>query len=188
MNDFGALFAQLFSLTQAIKDDSIRAFTLAMIERAPSAVWERPASTRHHLLDEREKFGNLLHSVRVASLCRVIADAVEVFADSDNSNIGADVLLSAAILHDMCRHGLFGLSESSRPDHPRLVRILADQCDLSCGHMDEIMEAVESHMGRWSTNPVVFEISASLALHLADCIVARWAEVIPGDSKESTVD
>lgn len=180
MNDYHKLWNDLSQLVDQIKNESIKRFTIDMVHSA-SDVWQRPASHSHHLLDERETHGNLLHTVRVASLCKLICEAVEVQSDTGYDN--EDILLSAAILHDMCRYGLFGSSETSRPDHPKLVRLFAEEKGLSCDHFDEVMEAVESHMGQWSENPVILVIDPSTALHLADCIVARWAEVMPSGSE-----
>lgn len=176
MNDPKVLFLVLLEMVGHIENYSIREFTKSMISKVPAIVWERAASTRHHLLDERDDYGNLLHTVRVVSLCRAISDAVEVVSDAGGP--GKDILLSAAILHDTCRHGLFGISESSRLDHPDLVLIHADQYGLTCDCFDDIMGAIKAHMGRWSQRPVAFEIDADLALHLADYITAHWSEVM----------
>lgn len=185
MNSPVKLTRDLDKIADMIRNDSVRHFTKEMVFKS-YANMKLPASTRHHLLDEREEFGNLLHSVRVASLCVMISDAAEI--DTGYSNPGGrDVLLSAAILHDVCRHGLFGMAESSRPDHPRLVRVFADQWRLSCDYFDEIMRTIETHMGRWSQQPVAFSIDAGLALHLADLIIARWAEVMPPGGREDEV-
>lgn len=182
MNDCVKLRRDLDDIIGTIENESIRVFTREMI-RLSDLNMKLPASTDHHLPDERKKFGNTLHSVRVASLCVLIADAVSIYEDYDNS---VDVLKSASTLHDACRHGLFGLSRKSRPDHPYLVREFAKEFDLTCDNFDDIMEVIEAHMGRWGEKPVAFDISAALALHLADCIVARWAEVMPSGSKEGS--
>lgn len=192
MNDHYKLSADLDTLIMEIEDVSVRNFTTGMVNSV-SLTWQTPASRKHHLRDEREAFGNLLHSVRVASLCKLISSAV--FVDLGSDSLAAqvrgcvdDILLSAAILHDMCRHGLFSQSDASMPDHPKLVRRHAVMCGLTCEHFNDIMSVIESHMGKWSDPPVTLSIDAHTALHLADCIVARWAEVMPSGSKESTID
>lgn len=183
-NDPVKLSEDLGRIVDSISNHSIRTFTREMLLKSFLNM-KLPASQNHHLPDEREEYGNMLHTVRVASLCELIADAVSIeVGDVDD----VDILKSAAILHDACRYGLFGLSGKTRPDHPRLVRVFAENYDLTCDNFSDIMDVIETHMGRWGQKPAAFEISAALALHLADCIVARWAEVIPGGSKEATID
>lgn len=176
MADPKDLFSTLSETVNLIENDSIREFTKAMIDKAPAIVWERAASTRYHLLDERGDYGNLLHTIRVVSLCKVIMDAVEVAPG--NTSLGRDVLLSAALLHDICRHGLFGLDVSTRTDHPDLVLMHARQYGLTCDCFDDIMSTIGVHMGKWSPRPVSFTIDADLALHLADYIATHWTEVM----------
>jgi len=183
MNDPKVLFSQLNRLVQSIQDESIKSFTLSMIEKASPMAWTRPASLRHHLQDEREEYGNLLHSVRVASICRLLSEAFTITCEY-SKNKGIDILLSAAILHDTCRHGLFGMSEKSRKDHPNLVRVFADQWELTCEYFDDIMSVIENHMGRWSELPLVLELDSRAALYIADLIVARWAEIMPNATEE----
>lgn len=195
MNNQDKLMHDSDALIAEIRNESIRSFTSAMVHSV-SMAWQRPASTRHHLLDEREPFGNLLHSVRVASLCKMIAEAVNVTFEVNGqgyhlepSSLSNDILLSASRIHDLCRHGLFGTADVSVPNHPQLVREHANTHKLTCEYFDLIMTVVECHMGKWSQpTPVNLSIDACTALHLADSIVARWAEVMPSGSKENTND
>jgi len=193
MNDGGKLTRVMDNLLLQIDNASIREFTCEMICRLPSS-WERPASRRHHLLDEREEYGNLLHTIRVASLCRMITSMVDVRFEFDyprlflSPEIKADILLSASILHDMCRHGLDGESAESAEsvdNHPQLVREFANKHNLSCDCFDTIMLVIESHMGKWTVpEPIHLSIDICTALHLADSIIARWAEIIPDGQGE----
>lgn len=193
MNDFGKLAEDMDKLISCISSKSIRDFTKEMVHSA-SLAWQRPASLHHHLQDERGAFGNLLHGVRVASLCKIVAESVDVvfglrdYAYHLEPNAG-DVLLSASILHDIDRYGLFGMADVSVPNHPQLVREHASAHNLTCEHFELIMAVVEGHMGKWSQpTPVSLSIDACTALHLADLIVARWAEVMPSGGREDTID
>ena len=193
MNDHHKLTKDMNGLIACIDNVSIRYFTSEMAYSV-TFPWQRPASRHHHLQDERESFGNLLHSVRVASICRFISYAVKVNLGCGDAaaivgGYSDDVLLSASLLHDMNRHGLFCQSDTTQPDHPKLVRQHAIIHGLTCEHFNDIMSVIESHMGKWSDPPVQLSIDAHTALHLADCIVARWAEVMPSGSKEdNTID
>ena len=181
MNDPIKLKQDLYDLIEEINDKPIRDFTRRMVDSV-TCTWECPSSSAHHLPDEREDYGNLLHTIRVASICKLMSEAVMI--NIHNCMNSDDILLSAAIIHDICKHGLYGLEEKPSPDHPMLVRELAESKGLTCYRFNEIMEVVESHMGKWSENSIYLVIDASTALHLADCIVARWADIMPSGNKE----
>ena len=180
-NDYTKLMIDLNGLLLSIENTSIQAFTIRMVKGA-STIWLAPASRSHHLPDERIDCGNLLHTVRVASMCKFIADTVTL--EEPSPGPWRDILLSAAILHDTRRRGLFSLASHTVDDHPKLVREYANIHHLTCSYFEEIMTTIEDHMGKWSVPPVILKIDAHTALHLADCIVAGWAEIMPSGSKE----
>lgn len=168
------MIPELNDLIELIKDEQIREFTHSIVYGAPTEAWFAPASKRHHLMDERGDWGNALHSARVAKLCLMFVDVFSM------AQIQADIILSSAIIHDACRHGISAKSIESVPEHPALVRQLANELGATCGWEDEIFEAVEKHMGKWSQNPVYFtdEPDLPMLLHLADVVIARFAEVV----------
>lgn len=171
--DEGRLIAELGARVKLIGNPSVRIFVQRMLSRTPNAFYTLPASYRHHLYDERRKHGNLLHTLRVVDIVLLIADAC-------NASQGArDILTAGAILHDVCRRGIFGETRQSRKDHPQLVRKLAEYNGLTCDYYNEIMGIVENHMGRWGEPPHYTHIGLDEALHLADCIEAHLLEVGP---------
>lgn len=163
---------ELYHQVHLIFSPSIRDFVLNMLSYAPPGFFERPASTCHHLLDERGEGGNILHTVRVVKIVLVLVDI---------STIGGpekDVLVASAILHDLCRHGLDGESEHSCPNHPLLVRRVAEEHSLTCDRYDLVMRIIENHMGRWGSPQFIPHVSLDGVLHFADCIEDRLLEVI----------
>lgn len=162
----------LFMLVDNIQEATILRFVTDVLEVAPKSFWKRGASRRHHLEDERGELGNLLHTIRVVKLTNIICDIINC------SKISRDITLAAAVLHDMCRYGLDGKASSSVPEHPYLVRQLADKHNVMCPHKDQILAVIESHMGRWGEPPMHFDLSNKVILHLADCMVARALEVL----------
>jgi len=157
---------------QSISSEEIRLFTAALLDRVSVVVWKRRASRVHHPVDERGPWGNLLHTLRVVRLVKLISDCCD-FGPSIN-----DVLISAALLHDICRFGLDDSAASTVPEHPFLVRKLAESIQLpECKYSDLIFSFVESHMGKWGEPPMHSLISPYTALHLADAISAHAEEV-----------
>ena len=175
----------LISRANMIKDDEIRLLTLKVLYATPIATWQKPASRRHHLPDERMEWGSRLHTCRVFDCFKFIAD---VFQYSD---ITTDIGMSAALLHDCRKYGNKAKSSYTLPDHPELAVEAIQNAGIDCRFTDEIAYAVNSHMGRWTTDkygkPRAVHFNDELdgpearMLHLADCIVARFAEVM-GDS------
>lgn len=174
------MIPELIGPINQIKDKSIREFTDAIVHGAPAESWFAPASREHHLPDERKDWGNALHSLRVAKLCFMLADVFSL------DSIQTDIILSGAIIHDSCRHGISAKSTASVPEHPMLVRQLARELGAHCDYEEEIFECVEGHMGKWSPNPVYFtdEPDLPMLLHIADAVVARFAEIIGGKEGE----
>lgn len=164
------LVVELYSQVELISNASIREFVQDMISLGRSSFFTQPASQDHHLLDERGESGNLLHTLRVAKIVLVLADACSMTRDSK------DVLVASAILHDLCRYSLKG--EYSGKGHPALVRKMAVEHDLSCEYQELIMNTIENHMGKWGSPPFTPDLGMAEALHLADCVEAHLPEVI----------
>lgn len=166
------LTEELYTLVGEIEDPEIRSFVVKMLVAAPLSFWERRASENHHLEDERGPHGNLLHTVRVTKLVKVICDVLSV------QTFVCDLHLSRAILHDLCRYGLDSKSDHTVPNHPWLVRELASKCGATCFWIDVILTPIEHHMGKWGNPPFQISISNDAVLHLADSIEARIPEFI----------
>jgi len=162
----------LYRQVHLIYNSSIRDFVLNMLSYAPPGFYERPASTRHHPLDERGKGGNLLHTIRVVKMVLVLVDISTIKGDEK------DVLVASAVLHDLCRYGLNDEFDSSCKDHPQLVRRVAENHSLTCDCYDLIMRIIENHMGRWGSLQFIPHVSLDGVLHFADCIEARLPEVM----------
>lgn len=162
----------LYRQAHLIFDPSIRDFVLDMLSYAPPGFFEQPASTEHHPLDERGESGNMLHTIRVVNMVLLLIDISTI------RGIERDALLASAILHDLCRHGLEDEYERSCPDHPFLVRKVAEGHSLTCDCYDLIMRIIENHMGRWGSPLFIPHISLDGVLHIADCIEARLPEVM----------
>jgi hypothetical protein len=158
-----------------ITDSEIHDLTLTVAKAAPEDSWRLPTSRDHHKIDERGEWGNLLHTLRVARICDVFADILNL--DSLESNL----LKSAAILHDSCKHGVNAEAAFIYKEHPYLVRSLFTKAGIDCRQPTPsyILNCIEQHMGRWGATPfdwadrIECKVNLSFLLHSADCIEAR---------------
>ena len=171
MNENKTLSTKLAMTAGTISTPSIRDFTIEMMKVAPPSYRTARASRHRHPPDEREPGGNVLHTTRVVRLVLMMADACRM------NRTTRDVLMSAAILHDICRYGLEDESEFSVKGHPGLVRELAKKNSISCRCSERIFSIVEKHMGRWGPYPYTANMVEDDILHIADMISARAEEV-----------
>lgn len=163
---------ELYRQVHLILNPSIRDFVLDMLSYAPPGFFERPASTQHHLPDERGEGGDLLHTIRVIKVTLILADISTIKGDDK------DVLVAGAAIHDLCRRGLNSEFDYSHESHPHLVRRLAENHSLTCDHFHLIMRIVGNHMGQWGSPQFIPHMSMDAVLHVADCIEAHLPEVL----------
>ena len=169
---------ELDKRVELISDPDIKTFTLKAIHGIPENIWKQPSSWNHHLPDEREEWGNALHSLRVTDVCLMLADSLLIVG------ISRDYLLSAALLHDIGKRGLKGDTVKVQTrSHPFIVESMLTELNIRVENSNLIFEVIRDHMGRWTygTAPDFLKtrlVNNSMVLHLADCIVARWAEIV----------
>ena len=168
-----SLKKELFRHIAFIEDPDINAFTFKMLQVAPESFWLRPSSKNHHPLDERKPYGNLRHTIRVVHTVGVLCDVMGQFY----FQITKDMMMSAAVLHDIGRHGMDGDADKSVLDHPKIPRRLAELHGISCTKSSMIFLMIEKHMGRWGEHGYTPTIEPWVALHVADAICAHMQEI-----------
>ena len=168
-----SLKKELFRRIALIEDPGINAFTIRMLQVAPESFWLRPSSLNHHPLDERRPYGNLKHTIRVVRTVGVLCDVMGIYY----AQMTKDMMMSAAVLHDIGRHGMDGDADKSVPDHPKIPRQLAEKHGISCGQSSMIFMVIEKHMGRWGEHGYTPLIAPWIALHVADAICAHMQEI-----------
>ncbi len=162
----------LYVLVDCIDGEGIREFTLKMLSAAPDSFWDGPSSMRHRPLDERRKHGNLRHTIRVVRTVSTLCDVMGSFYPQ----ITKDMMMSAAVIHDLCRYGLKGGAGKSLPNHPKLPRMLAERYGITCIQAVTIFDIAEKHMGKWGESSYTPLIEPWVALHIADAFCARALE------------
>lgn len=165
-----------------IKTQSIKDLTLDVFNSSPINSWKMNSSRDHHMVDERGEWGNLIHTLRVVKICDTLADVLNLPQESK------DILKSAAILHDSCKHGLNAEYQFITYDHPYLVKQLIEKSKVECPFKYQIIDIISRHMGRWDKRNTPTKtvcdwidgnhITLAFLLHSADCIEARLPSVI----------
>jgi len=185
-----------------IESTSLSMFTKYVLLRAPEYWWEVESSRRHHFPDERKKHGRVLHAKRALRVSMALCE-VESIIDIDR-----DIVLSAALLHDICVWGEEDKPRSDKalPEHPALAANMIRMLYIEYGNeisyrlslmifytftgmrvknfmpssvtVERLALAIESHMGKWGNKEPIGKIAN--IVHIADLIASReYIKVIP---------
>jgi len=163
---------ELYKVVKSISSDSIKLWTEAMLGVAPAAFWDKAASStgKYHKVDENGAGGQVVHTLRV---CAVVTHLVNM---EKLSVIDRDVLLSAAILHDICKYGVDGKTEHTLLEHPQLVvGLWESKKELLpfCFYDAHIISVISQHSGRWTSEPILNPTALGKLLHIADFVASR---------------
>ena len=138
-----------------MKNNDIKNFLFELLRMAPGYFYSAPSSStgKHHPAYEFTKGGIILHTKAVVYFLMQMLE-LEEYDEFDERQ--RDLLIAAAILHDVKKHGLNPHSEYTNFEHPRLAAefILTYK---DCGVIPEkeivfIADVVKTHMGQWNTN------------------------------------
>lgn len=158
----------------------IKQLTKSIIDKIPLKAWSNPSSKYHHLPDECEEWGNLLHTLRVCDICDIFCDLL-CYNQSQK-----DKLKCSAILHDCCKFGEKAELSYITDDHPNLAADLIIASDIELFDKYDIYANVVFHMGKWDKIAPVNWINMifidntidPFILHSADCIEANLPKVL----------
>lgn len=149
-----------------IKDASLRKWATDVIDKLPEKAWQREASLKYHHPDEREPGGNKLHEIRTATLTDILTGLYNL------TPMDRDLVYTASLLHDACRHGLNCTEPWTVKNHANLVRTFIEQnCEESIW-TDPICSLIETHMSRWGEPPYQPTIPLRDIVVLADYIAS----------------
>lgn len=171
MTDSEALATRLAMIAGTISTPCIRDFTIHMMSVAPASFRTAKASRNNHPPDEREPGGNILHTIRVTKLVKLMADSCSL------DRITTDTIIAAAIIHDICRYGLDDEHEATLKEHALLPRELAKRHSITCEYDEDIFRIAEGHMGKWGPHPYTPQVFPGAIIHLADMVSAHANEV-----------
>ena len=165
--------SKLYNIAGSIKNINISQWVLAMLDITPQAFWEKATSStgKYHRADENQPGGQIIHTMRV---CLVAEHLVRM---DELTEIERDILLAAAILHDICKYGVDGKTEHTLSEHPQLVNKLRESNMLflpPCEFDTQIINTIEQHSGRWTIAPFPTKTKLGRLLHIADFIASRY--------------
>lgn len=175
-----------------ISDETIKSFIRSLLLKS-EYFWDIPSSFsgKYHPYDEHGIGGNVLHTKRVTRIVAILADSYNLSPEE------RDIVLAAAIIHDICKGKKDNGAEHPcyDPMHPYTVGKFVEKCrskdkqnnsdsDSSTLYLSEeivqsILRLVRCHLGPWSPIPETFPITyLDFIVHLADNIASKMHTVI----------
>ena len=161
------LFDQALSL---IKDKEIKDFCEQLLCNADDYFFHEAASStgKYHPTYSLGEGGLARHSIAVA----VIVNNILETKCYDFDDIHKDLLICAAIVHDIKKYGNGG--RYTVKDHPEIAAEYVMECNE--GNIDEqdakfIADAIKTHMGQWGVDKP--STDAQKVLHIADYLASR---------------
>ena len=139
-----------------IKNPDIKNFTIRALESLPDYFYEVPASSsgKYHPQYALGKGGLVRHTKAAVRIALELFRCETVTGHySDNTK---DIIISALLLHDGCKHGLNG-SKYTITEHPIVVvEMIRNNNDLNNlldkEIFDKIMNGILTHMGQWTSD------------------------------------
>ena len=163
---------------ERIYDSSVREFTRLCIVNAPDYIFEdcpSSSSGKYHPLDELSWDGTIIHTKKVFTLAYELVKGL----GCENNR---DLVLSACIIHDLCKRGWKTYGPHTVKDHPaigaQLVREVQDATQLLDDEQLEIIaNCVGYHYGPWSEPPWVKPMEEytreELTVYISDFVVSK---------------
>lgn len=176
-----------------IQDQAIRFFVRSVLLKANS-FWVAPSSIagKYHPPDEHEPGGNVLHTKRVVRIVEMICQA------QDRSAFETDILVAAALIHDVTKAVQWEDKMSYDPMHPYTVDKFVEECLLEDSHhadnanrsttlyldeetLGQILRLVRCHLGLWSPVPETYPVTGlDWTIHLADYLASKLHLIVDG--------
>lgn len=155
----------------AIHNDVIRELTERTLKCAPSYFWTCPASGtgKYHKLDECVVSGTVLHTRRAVQV------AIDLARFENLNELDTDIVISATILHDICKCGYPTGAERTVMGHGALVaQVMRDADVLDEPFARQIASLCAFHMSRWDCPFALPERDKlSRVVALADYVASR---------------
>lgn len=137
-----------------IKDETLRAVALKMVEDAPKYFWTVAASSsgKYHPTISLGEGGLVRHSIMTCTIAKDLLNA-EIFIPMNDIN--HDLVIITALFHDIIKRGDNDNTERTVFEHPLLsaefVRTHLKDADVKNTTISIICDAIEHHMGKWTT-------------------------------------
>jgi len=161
---------------ESINSLEIRKFTLTMLENAPDYFWKIPASNtgKYHPKDELGEGGTVLHTRKAVKIGNELCRAFNI------REVPRDCILSAILIHDLCKNGYPDNAGFMVQGHGYLLTNIATKAKIFNPDQPEVypyivLSLASTHMGRWDHPYSTAEPSSTsqLIVQLADYFVSR---------------
>jgi hypothetical protein len=166
-----------------IKNEKIRNFTKLCLENAPAYFYTNASSStgKYHSTWSNGDGGLIRHTKATAFVAKELAPAYDLTADE------TDAVVSAAILHDLCKYGIPG-GKHTTSDHDYkgalMVHFLAKpfaEIGEPIPMIAEICAGIAWHFGKWSKRKEGVRIKKfpeeyskiETLVHIADMVASR---------------
>lgn len=161
-----------------IFNNRVKEFTKLCLATAPNYIFEDcPASStaKHHPIGECSWDGTILHTKKVARLAYSLSRALDIEEKRD-------LLVAAAIIHDLVKRGWEEGHPWTKKDHPQLAAELVDRVQqdtqlLDTDEYETIRGCVFYHYGPWTISNFKKPMSdfslSELAVYLADYVASK---------------
>ncbi len=161
-----------------IYEHRIKEFAKLCLSEAPNYIFvDCPASStgKHHPLNEIAADGTLIHTKKVFRLCYSMSRALAIESKRD-------ILLCAALLHDLVKRGWGEGSKWTKKDHPQLAAELVDRVQVSTKLLTEeeysiVRSCVFYHYGPWTLDkykkPMTEFTLEELCVYLSDYVASK---------------
>jgi len=135
---------------ELIKNATIKKFVTDSLEALPDYFFKVAASStgKYHPAFALGEGGLVRHTKAAVTF------AIELFRNNTVQNFTddeKDIIVTALILHDGCKHGLNG-SSFTVATHPKEVVGFLKENVPQCEYSEIIYSAIETHMGEWNTD------------------------------------
>lgn len=173
------ILAPLLAEIDLIDDGAVKHFVRQVLLSADPHFWTIPSSFsgKHHPADEHGEGGNVLHTKRVVRACKLICESQE------RGPFETDIMIAAAILHDLTKGIKKGEEFEYDPLHPYTVdwRALKVDTVLEDEFVQQILRLIRTHLGIWSPIPETIPMSSlEWSLHLADNLASKMHWIMDG--------
>lgn len=178
---FTKLKARLDAEVNLLTTPEIRDLTRKVLEGVPGRVWTNRASKKYHPEDERGYCGNLLHTLKVVRVFRLLISGIKHEPWEEDAGV------SAALLHDSRRFGKDSDTPYTAENHAEVAGKMIGEAIVNMAlpyyKLGAIVEAVTGHMGKWQKEPYYIPalgipLGINLLLVLADHIAAQtWVRI-----------
>lgn len=163
---------------ERIYDHKIREFARLCLVNAPDYIFEdcpSSSSGKFHPIDELSPDGTLIHTKKVFTMAYELVKGL----DCENNR---DIILTAALVHDLRKKGPGKGSTHTVKDHPAHAAKLIDEVQgatqlLTDGQYNMLRNCVGYHYGPWSEDPwkkpMEQYTKEEMTLYISDFVVSK---------------